>query len=254
MVIFVCGFKPYKETLKLVKASRYTKEMVTRQLRQQKKKPLPATIGKGEFQVILVSKEGVGLALYKFDKTAACRDIESAQHRQLPTPRMSPINLNMSLPQKMGINLGHLILYGTEIEWGIVSDTEISMTVTPSKGPTIRYECDRTTNLVAKLQQHPAFSSVDITTGSGHNTAKFCPFTGGGARYLYIHKKICSCALNCGGGGGRRRRRRRRRRKEMTTPPLKKKKKTPPSPLRRKKNSNVLPMKTKQKVLRVLLQ
>ena len=187
--------EPYKETLKLVNASHYTKEMVTRQLRQQKKKPLPTTIGKGEFQVILVSKEGVGLALYKFDKTAACRDIESAQHRQLPTPRMSPINLNMSLPQKLGINLGHLILYGTEIEWGIVSDTEISMTATPSKGPTIRYECDRTTNLVAKLQQHPAFSSVDVTTGSGHNTAKFCPFTWGGGGNIFIFTKRFAVVL-----------------------------------------------------------
>ena len=85
--------------------------------------------------------------------------------------------------KSLGINLGHTILYGTEMEWGWFSGTpKISTTPPWSRGSTSFYEPHRTINLVVKLQWHPAFGSVKVTSSSGHNIEKFCQFTewGGG--------------------------------------------------------------------------
>ena len=80
--------------------------------------------------------------------------------------------------KSLGINLGHTILYGTEMEWGWFSGTpKISTTPPWSRGSTSFYEPHRTINLVVKLQWHPAFGSVKVTSSSGHSIEKFCQFT-----------------------------------------------------------------------------
>ena len=61
-------------------------------------KLLPAGIAKGEFQLVCVLDEGVCIALYKFDGTAAYCNVGCTKRSQLPTPKHSPISLNLSLP------------------------------------------------------------------------------------------------------------------------------------------------------------
>ena len=126
MTLYICGFRSFKETLQLVNACRYSKEAVARQLQSQKKKQLPASLPKGEFQLVSVSNDGVGAALYRFNDTAACRDVGSINHGQLPTPNQSTIHLSLSLPLELGINLGHAIVYGTDMEWEVVSGNKIN--------------------------------------------------------------------------------------------------------------------------------
>ena len=92
------------------------------QLHWQKKKSLPASIPKGEFQLLGVSNEGIGVTLYRFDDTAACGNVGSTKHSHyLPTPNQPLITLNLSLPHELGIDLGHTIVYGTDREWFLIT-------------------------------------------------------------------------------------------------------------------------------------
>lgn len=91
-------FQPYIESLQLVNACHYSKETVSRQLHSQKEKNIICRYPKGEFQLVSVLNEGVCVALYKFDGTAACCNVGSMKCSQLSTPKHSPISLNLSLP------------------------------------------------------------------------------------------------------------------------------------------------------------
>jgi len=91
-------FQPYIESLQLVNACHYSKETVARQLHSQKEKTIICRYPKGEFQLVSVLNEGVCVALYKFDGTAACWNVGSMKCSQLSTPKHSPISLNLSLP------------------------------------------------------------------------------------------------------------------------------------------------------------
>ena len=153
-------------------------------LRLQKKKQLPANLPKGEFQLVSVLNDGVGVALYKFSDTAACRDISSTNHRHLPTPNQPPIHLSWTLPLQLGINLGHGIVYGTDVKWEVVSGNIITIDATPPV-ESASYKTQQTVNLVFKLKQLPALQSVRIIPASGHVVEEFCPFSGGGDVYMF---------------------------------------------------------------------
>ena len=160
------------------------RRFVHSKLQLQKKKQLPANLPKGEFQLVSVLNDGVGVALYKFSDTAACRDVSSTNHRHLPTPNQPPIHLSLTLPLQLGINLGHGIVYWTDVKWEVVSGNIITIDATPPE-ESASYETQQTVNLVFKLKQLPALQSVCIIPASGHVVEEFCPFSGGGDVYMF---------------------------------------------------------------------
>lgn len=98
VTLFICGFPAIHRKFALVNACHYSKETVARQLHSQKEKNIICRYPKGEFQLVSVLNEGVCVALYKFDGTAACCNVGSMKCSQLSTPKHSLISLNLSLP------------------------------------------------------------------------------------------------------------------------------------------------------------
>ena len=115
MILFICGFTPFKEIVLLPNTHVYSKTEVQKELNAQGKKHLPK-LPKGHFELIKVLPEGAGFALYHFNDVSDCGSADSFQHSCLPTTVESLINLPTG-----GVNIyvGQMLLFVRSMEWQI---------------------------------------------------------------------------------------------------------------------------------------
>ena len=122
--LFVVGFIPQKITVMIPGKKRRisTMEVVDAHATQGDKAILE--FPKGRFEVLGYC-DGVQMALFKHDKTAGCRDTQSAQHDNLamPLPRQKKIT---EFTYEPSVKVGHNYLYGYSHDYS-VSDGEIHM-------------------------------------------------------------------------------------------------------------------------------
>ena len=103
MILFICGFTPFKEIVLLPNTHVYSKTEVQKGLSAQNKKQHPK-LPKGHFELIKVQAEGMGFAMYQFDSV----NVDSLQHSCLPTPVQSLIDLPV---ESVNLFVGHMLSF-----------------------------------------------------------------------------------------------------------------------------------------------
>ena len=175
MILFICGFTPFKEVVLLPNTHVYSKTEVQKELTAEGKKHLPK-LPKGHFKLIKVLPEGVGFALFQFDSVSGCGSVDSRQHSSLPTPIESLIDLPV---ESVNLFIGHMLLFGRTMRWEKNGEALKIDAILERQSPGQIAEPDRTSTMCEALKGYGKAWGLTVEVGTGHFSDKFCPFSGG---------------------------------------------------------------------------
>ena len=117
-VLFICGRKPWKTTVRLPRGSRFSTDQVKKALRKDGAGEVPPTLPRGTFTIV-ESTHNLQVGIFKFECTAACGTVDSVQHATLPQAIPEHKTLFAPTPQQPLLRVGYSFLFGSDQQYVI---------------------------------------------------------------------------------------------------------------------------------------
>ena len=193
--MYVCGFPPYKSSLRLPALASYSLAEIKKAAKEQGCKP-PPQLPAGMFQVVkslLKEDTLVQVAVYRFTHTKGCRTTGSKIHRNLHVPLEKHKSLTV-LQAEAKCKVGSQFLFNHETLYTVDGSGKIVFEEDQQKVAIISgHEDSKCTLLVNRLAAH----YPDCTVKVWSNTDHFCPFQGGGDIIMYKDACTAACVTTC---------------------------------------------------------
>ena len=194
--MFVCGFPPYKASLKLTPLASYSAKEIEKAAEEQEIKP-PPKLPAGKFVVIKNNmKNGsmIHVALYKFRHAKGCGVTESDVHRSLGVPVENHKSRDVLTKRKQTpkTRVGSYFLYNQDVSYSCEANTvriEVETENQAEEATVGSCEDSRCAQLMHNMRKLYPECVIKVWANNNH----FCPFKGGGDIVIYKNTHAAAC-------------------------------------------------------------
>ena len=185
-LFLIARHSSWKATVSLPSMSAFSVGDVKNALKERSL-PVPA-FPKGKFEVIRADK-AFQVAIFKYgrESVVGCRRTASKQHDALPCIIKAHKTLAEFIREPNNLRLGYHFLWGVEQPYQVNAGKVTLDVGVPDRSVEKASELQRAHVLAFGLRQHYG-DNYTVSLSSGHNSSRFCPFTGGGDIEIVYNK------------------------------------------------------------------